>query len=248
MSERIHLVGLDPSFKTMGVALWTPSTAQLSFYSGKLQHCIRWIFKSDLFDPKEIICVVENPNMDSPSFKLWAGKYPFAISGSIKKRTIFGFKNVVTSFAKTEYRRALTRPANAPLHIDHVRSAFAQAIKHGQRVGKSQAAAEYTIDILRSSQIPVLEIKPSDRHRADVTSRGNPKDVRLKKCPTKTTRVQFEEYSGIKIGPRESNEHSRDAATLVVNKTIRNIEMKIMTQDLQRERQAKERHKLKNLK
>ena len=248
MKKKRHLIGIDPSFKTMGVAVWTPEERRLVFKSGKLQHCVSWLFKG--IDMKEVIIVCENPNLDSPHYTLWNARPFFVNDQKIKgvTRTIFGFKNVVTSCIRTSLRSAgRGRPDNLPITINHVQSMFASAVRQAQDIGKSKAAAEYVIDIFRDRGVQVVEIAPSERHRADKTSKKNPRSIDMKKWPTKTTRAQFEQYSGLKIGARDSNEHSRDAATLVVKRTIQSVELQGMEQNLKRQTAKNTRKRLKDL-
>ena len=245
-----HLIGIDPSFKTMGVAVWTPETREVKFYSGKLQHCLSWIFKN--YNKDEFLVVAENPNLDSPNFTLWQTS-PFFINdqkrGKGKPRTIFGIKNVILACIKTQLQRSgFSKLNNLPVTIEHVRSAFSSAVRKAQDVGKSKAAGEFIIDILRERGIGVAEVAPSARHRADKSGPKNPAVMKMKRWPTKATRAQFQEWSGLKIGARDSNEHSRDAATLVVNRTIQNVDLQIMEQSLKRRAEAQERKRLKNYK
>lgn len=243
-----HLIGIDPSFKTMGVAVWTPSEQKLVCYSGKLQHCLNWIYKS--YKPDEFVAVVENPNLDSPHYTLWKSTPLFLNDGGYRKkpRTVFGFINVILQYVKTELRRAgSSKLTSLPVSMVHVEIAFRSCMRKAQDVGKNKAAAEFTIDILRERGVTVAEITPSKRHRADKTSAKNPANILHKAFPTKTNRKQFIEYSGINVGPRDTNEHTRDAATLVVKRTVQNVELQAMEQALKRKAQKQTRKRLKNI-
>ena len=132
------------------------------------------------------IVVCENPNLDSNTFGMWA-MMKAAIIGLMQGRV-----NIVT-----------------------VQSIFARCMKVAQDIGKSKASAQLLIEMLHRQQIPVLEVKPSSRDRADKVKNA---DVRFMKMPTKTNAAQFATYCG--FVPPKSNEHSRDGATLVVGRNI----------------------------
>ena len=96
-----------------------------------------------------------------------------------------------------------------------LQSVFARVIKRAQDIGKSKASAELILEMFRRQSIPVLEVKPSSRDRADKVKNA---DVRFMKMPTKTNAAQFAAYCG--FVPPKSNEHNRDASTLVVGRNI----------------------------
>jgi len=96
-----------------------------------------------------------------------------------------------------------------------LQSVFARVIKRAQDIGKSKASAELILEMFRRQNIAVLEVKPSSRDRADKVKNA---DVRLMKMPTKTNAAQFAVYCG--FVPPKSNEHNRDASTLVVGRNI----------------------------
>lgn len=135
------------------------------------------------------IAVVENPNLDNTVFNAWR-----LIAVEIEK-----YKN------KT-----------AP--IGDVKMKFGISMKHAQGVGKNKAAADLFIEMLGRAGIPVLEIAPSSRHRADKDlMKSKVQGVKMLSMPTKTTAAQFEQYTGYS---GRSNEHSRDAATLCSGRSI----------------------------
>ena len=92
---------------------------------------------------------------------------------------------------------------------------FGICMKRAQDIGKSKASAELILEMFRRQSILVLEVKPSSRDRADKVKGA---DVRFMKMPTKTTAAQFATYAGFAVP--KSNEHNRDAATLILGRTI----------------------------
>lgn len=97
-----------------------------------------------------------------------------------------------------------------------VESVFRMGSKQAQNVGESKAAAKVLIKLFERANIPVVTIAPSDRHRADKDSIRVKAGVKALSMPTKTTAKQFEDLTGYN---GRSNEHNRDAATLVYGKT-----------------------------
>lgn len=100
---------------------------------------------------------------------------------------------------------------------------FGICMKRAQDIGKSKASAELLIEMFRRQSIPVLEVKPSSRDRADKVKNA---DVRLMKMPTKTNAAQFAAYAGFPVP--KSNEHNRDAATLILGRNIEWAQRQLM--------------------
>ena len=100
---------------------------------------------------------------------------------------------------------------------------FGICMKRAQDIGKSKASAELILEMFRRQSIPVLEVKPSSRDRADKVKNA---DVRFMKMPTKTNAAQFAAYCG--FAPPKSNEHNRDASTLVVGRNIEWAQRQLM--------------------
>ncbi|MCH2044582.1 MAG: hypothetical protein MK212_10735 [Saprospiraceae bacterium] len=84
----------------------------------------------------------------------------------------------------------------------------AMSLKFAQDVGKNKAIANTIIEKCRRLNIDYALVAPSERRRAD---KGNKVLAQLN-MPTKTTQQQFRLLTGF---TRPTNEHSRDAGTLV---------------------------------
>lgn len=70
-SKKTILLGVDPSFYTMGVAIYKPSNKvrQFKLFTGDMLEVISWL--SQNCKMKEVIAVVENPALDSAVFGAW---------------------------------------------------------------------------------------------------------------------------------------------------------------------------------
>ena len=95
------------------------------------------------------------------------------------------------------------------------KSALRTSIKIAQDVGKVKAHAQHIIERLESLGAVVVKVNPSRRRKAGKTS-----DPRLFNMPVKLTSAQFEQLTGY---PGSTNEHVRDAATLVYHLRDREI-------------------------
>lgn len=197
---KTHLLGIDPSFVTMGIALYNPATKALTLKTDELLSGIDWINANCKL--RDVIAVVENPALDSTTFDMWG-----LMKDSIDKlsgRRIF--KNGAAL-------------ASSGGSIEVVRSQFSICMNYAQKVGQNKAAAKLIITLLRKYGVPVIEIAPSKRDKAYAKKAGAiiRRDVRFLKMPTKTTQGQFKELTGF---DGSSAEHARDAATLVFGRTI----------------------------
>lgn len=191
-SQRTKLLGIDPSFTTMGAAIWDTSTKRLHLLNGTLDQV--FILLQDRYDPSDLVAVIEDPSLDSPVFGAWEEmKSKISMIDASSGRTrLKAWKDAESTF------RTL------------------QAI--AQNVGENKAAAKRTIKLLESLQIPYVRIRPSERKRADKLEKGERRlPISCFSMPTKTTKEQFYELTGYS---GQSNEHSRDAATLVHKQTI----------------------------
>lgn len=199
MNEITQLIGIDPSVKTAGVAIYEPATNNLKLYSGELNACLSWLDAS--CDLRKCIAYVENPDLNS---------------------TTFGSSGLLHSTLKMyKIGRITEAVAILQLHI---------LLKRSQHVGKSQASAQVFIQFLKSRNVPVIEVAPAERMRADKPFRSGSKllPVGLLVMPTKTSAHQFKVLTGYK---GSSNEHSRDAATLVWGKSVETAVMKLRKQN-----------------
>lgn len=136
-----------------------------------------------------------------------------------KNRTVFGMWPKVQAEV-FKYR------SNRSASTGDVQSCFLMAMKQAQNVGESKAAAKILISVFRQSGLPVITIAPSDRDRADKDGL-KVQGIHMLSMPTKTTAEQFRQLTGY---DGRSNEHSRDAATLVWGKNARWCEMMLQRQ------------------
>lgn len=149
------------------------------------------------------IAVVENPNLDGTVFGSW-----------------FRFQAQIDRLQKKQ------------IGLGELKSEYSIAMGHAQKVGKNKAAGMFIIEMLTRQDIPVLEIAPSSRHRADKDlAKAKFKGVQMLSMPTKTTAEQFNALTGY---TGRSNEHSRDSATLIHGRTIQWAINQIMIQNAKR--------------
>lgn len=89
-----------------------------------------------------------------------------------------------------------------------VKSSFSKWLKRAQDVGKNKATAHLIIQFCKAQGIYFVEIRPSERAKL-------PKNCKIPEAfrmPTKTTKEQFKRITGYSD---RSNEHGRDAGTLI---------------------------------
>lgn len=197
MKKRDLLLGVDPSFSTMGVCIYDPSNRTMRLFTGKMPACIDWI-QSECSITR-LVAVVENPALDSTTFNMW-GMVKTKIDGVLdaRKRGSFGSKSATMA---------------------DVQSSFAIAMNYAQKVGENKAAAKQIILMLENAKVPVIQVAPSKRQRAYRKHKG--KVLRLVvetlNMPTKTTAEQFLKLTGY---DKRCSEHARDAATLVWGRSM----------------------------
>lgn len=71
------LIGIDPSFKTAGVAFFEPGSKKYDLFTGDFLGAVAWLNSKPL---RECIAVLENPALDSTLFFGWS-----KVRGSILK-------------------------------------------------------------------------------------------------------------------------------------------------------------------
>lgn len=104
--------------------------------------------------------------------------------------------------------------------------------KHAQGIGKSKASCEVLKHMFKKAGVPMVLISPSRRDRADKPGKTGPgnRGIALLSMPTKTNAYQFQMLTGFS---GRSNEHSRDAATLVWGRSIKWAETQLTIQKQQ---------------
>lgn len=110
-------------------------------------------------------------------------------------------------------------------------SSIERALKIANDLGKNMHCARLIAESLRLANIPTAHVKPSERHRANKIhpQLGMLARIRAYTMPTKTNRKQFEQLTGY---DGRSSEHSRDAATMLWEKTSFYWKNRIKTQKL----------------
>ena len=192
---KTHLIGIDPSFENFGIAVYNPESKRLILQSGNLFEGIDWL--NDCGILHESIAVVENPALDKSVFGMWPA--------------------LRSEFMKTLEKRPGYTPY--PTGLAQAQSMFLRAMKQAQNIGEVKSAARLIIYLLRSQGVPVIEIAPSSRDRADkALQRVGMKGIEMLSMPTKTNAEQFQRLTGYQ---GRSNEHTRDAATLIHGRTIK---------------------------
>lgn len=195
-SHRDILLGIDPSFRNLGVCIYTPSTNEMQLFTGEWFDAVEWIGKNVKL--RRCVAVLENPNLDSALF-----------------RGIGIVKSPVLKFAA--YQKAVGAqkwPLPAPVRFEDLTPHFGSAFRQAQSVGMNKAAGELMLKLLARHKVPTVQIAPSNRDRADKTR----VPVGMMTLPTKTNAHQFKTLTG---WGKRSNEHNRDAATLVWGKNIK---------------------------
>lgn len=212
MSKR-YLIGVDPSFKTMGVAIKDCHVGTMKLYTGIFQDSIDFINKN--CNIHNSIAIVENAAMINAVFKVWhmMDKEIDNYAESLAKHHLLKMKS--------------TNCVSQKKSKEACRSQFEICIRYGISVGKQMAAAEQTILAFKSVGIEVLEISPSKRsNMKTLRSKAGKAKINLEtvELPTKLNAAEFAQLTGY-LG--KSSEHSRDAAILVYNQTVESIYKKM---------------------
>lgn len=203
------IVGIDPSFENVGIAIKDLATGKISLFPVKnFQAAVR-LFKT--LDLSDAVIVLENPGLDSMIFstKYWLENFLSQIdNGEISVKRMLAF---------LKWNGSKRSDPSNPEALAYVQ--YKSNLEMAKRVGKSIASAELLLSIFDAASIPVIQIRPSDRTRA----RRNGEKVIHKlnvlkgmNMPTKLTGIEFNLLTGY---DKISNEHSRDAATMIWDKT-----------------------------
>lgn len=196
------LVGIDPSFTNMGVAVYKPETKELNLKTGDYRSMITWLNKTVKLN--RCYLIVENPALESNVFSMW---------GVMKKEV-----EELARYESWKAKKSMNMPGTKS--IQEVQSVFARSMKYAQNVGENKAAAKYFLNTV-DGLAPIAEISPRERDRYDRMKKKLGKNANINldtlRFPTKTNQTVFNEWTGYK---GRNSEHARDAATLVFNRTI----------------------------
>lgn len=200
---RKYLVGVDPSFYSCGVCVYAPAEKTMQLFTGDFFEAVGFINKTVKLS--EVVAVVENPAINSAVFGAF---YP--LKGEILQ---------LIAYERWKANPKTASLSNLPRQksMADVEKMFGMASKQAQNVGESKASAKLIISMFKKRNVPVIEVAPSQRDRADKPAKSGILGVKMLTMPTKTNAHQFREITGY-IG--QSSEHSRDAATLVHGRTI----------------------------
>ena len=217
MNQYRYLIGCDPSYQNFGVCIYDTHQKTMLLKTGKFGEMVKFINSN--IDKKKSIAVVENSALVSAVFKMWP----------MVKQEIDKYAESLAKYHMTKIKGDTLKP-HKPTLTD-VQSSFAIAMKLAQHVGNQKGACEQIIEIFKSVDIPVYEVSPAARDRADKAQKKAGKatvNIHSLTMPTKTTAAQFKELTGYGAAKGESsNEHNRDAATLIYGKTCEYFYKKI---------------------
>lgn len=202
--NRKYLIGIDPSLENLGVCIYDPQKNIIQLKTDNFLNMMEWI--KGKVNLNDCVAVVENPGLVSTVFKMWSL-----------------VKEIVLSLVKYELLKLSTTLKPGKVTIDDVHSKFSIAMNYAQKVGENKAAAKLLIAMLVQKKVPVLEVSPAKRDRADrAQQKANKAKIVISslKYPTKTSAEQFKELTGYN---GRSNEHNRDAATLVVGRSVKSV-------------------------
>lgn len=204
MENRDILLGIDPSLINFGVCIYSPEKNTINVKTGEFIEQLGWINSNTNLN--RCVAVVENPGLVSAVFKMWPIVW-----------------KVIQSYV--EYQLLKLRTTLHPTEVtkQDIEGKFRIAMKYAQSVGENKAAAKIIISMLKAKNVPVLEVSPAKRDRADNAQKKANKakvDMKSLRFPTKTSSEQFKELTGFDI---RTNEHNRDAATLVVGRSIKSV-------------------------
>jgi len=209
MTDIRYLIGLDVSIQTgnNGFVIYDCKTKQfiairsMGYKSlvGEISDFLNeYCTKSD--NGKEwvnIAVVLENADLDS---------------------TVFGAWEKFQAMLKAQFK------SNFP-NWQVLASTFASNMMQAQNIGMQKMVARDVLHGLQMLGVKLIQVAPSWRERADVmkTKGGlSTNDITYYRMPTKTTKEQFEKLTGYK---GITNEHERDAATLVWNQTYERLKV-----------------------
>jgi len=211
-----YMIGCDPSFNNFGVAIYNLETMKLTLRTDNFNDAIKFIGGNARLS--ESLAVVENSAMVSAVFKMWP---------LVKKEV----EKYGSELAKYHLRLIREHKPIPKMNLDDVQSQFSIAMRVAQHLGSQKAACTQIISMFKSKGVPVYEVSPAWRDRADTaTKRAGKAKVHLPSLsmPTKLTAEQFKELTGYgKEKGQSSNEHSRDAAMLIFGQNPEAILKKI---------------------
>ena len=202
LKEKKYLVGIDPGFNNLGIAIYEPKTNLLELFGGDWFTGVDWLGKSVKLS--DCVVVLENPALDSATFKALGVVAPVLKKwGNYQKQVGKG-----------------TWPIPTIVEWPEVTSMLSRSFMIAGKIGENKAAGKLMKTLLARHRVPTIEIPPSNRHNAEKRKM----DPNLLVMPTKLNRLQFDKLTGYQ---GRSNEHGRDAATLVWGKSFKWAELQV---------------------
>ena len=209
----MYIIGIDPSSQESNTGFAIYDTVKKEFVTIRsmnflsavnealefLQANCTWEVVEGRKRWKNAFCMVENADLDGPVFGAW-------------KR--------FSGLLRSKWRM----PMNAVMPI--LGSSYKRDLKHAQNIGMVKIASRVLVKGMEDIGLMTYEIAPSWRHSMDggLKTVGGLKTNSVKHLtmPTKTNAKQFKALTGY-IG--RSNEHGRDAATMIYEQTPQKVKM-----------------------
>jgi hypothetical protein len=166
MSEKQWLVGIDPSLKNAGAAIYCPSTGERALFSGAWYAVIDWLSAQKILG--SAIAIIEDPNMDKTLFGGWP-PVRAEISKFTEKKSSYGEIQSIFARAAKQAQNVGENKASAKVFIDLFR-------KHGIPYGSIAPSTR-------------------DRADRDLVKTRN-LGIEMLVLPTKTTAHQFQQLTG----------------------------------------------------
>jgi len=239
--ERKYSIGVDPSFINMGVSIYHLEKKKILLQkTGDFNTMVNWIGRS--VDLRECYGIVENPDKDSNIFGMFAmvkdeieQVMRYQLWRAVKMGLPSKWVSRILTSVKVSKKNASVSSVEKSLF--DVQKKFGIAMKIASSVGENRAAAKLIIKMLSEHKVPIVEIAPSKRDRVDRVREKLKKkhgkfaadglDIKSLTMPTKSTAEDFRFLTGY---TERTNEHNRDAGTLVWGKNANWIEMKLKEQ------------------
>lgn len=220
-----YLLGIDPGVDTFSVAVYhMQAKVYKEFFTGTLEQGIEYCVKISR-EIDVLGAVMEDPRMNKRIFGQW--------------------EKLERYLLKWKSGHKMKQPAGPPKYVttDDLKSVFGISMRHSSSVGANRLCAKIAERRLQYYGIPVLCINPTNRKTAYREEKGKkiplpPHLVKQLIKPTKTNAAQFHALTGCEI---RTNEHKRDAATLVWLGNASSFNLNYLKQVSTRE--AKERKK-----
>lgn len=205
--ERTILLGIDPSFVTMGACVYDPSSKDMKLHTGDFQEVLQWLGKNCKM--KQVIAIVENPALDSTTYNMWGLMKKEVLS----KKMNFGSLQATFGICMNYAQKVGQNKAAAKLFITMLHKKGVPVIEIAP--SKRQKAFKETTNI-KGKKVKVL------------------KDVLKLRMPTKTNAEQFQTLTGYS---KRCSEHARDAATLVWGRTVKWAQMQVQILQAEQEKE-----------